>query len=390
MKIKLNYHLRILFLILSIVKMYNSNRVYSQSLPYKLDLRKYADNIMSFPLSDLGMELQYVPLETTSECLIRHIDKIVFTKSYIFISEIDKLFQFDINGKFIKKIGSIGRGPGEYLSVIDFCIDEQIENIYIISSGQLLVFNFEGTFINSYKLSFRPSQIINIDNSSFMFHLFNMPDPANGDVYSWYITDKKGVTLARIKNHLKRVSRPGLIVGDTPFYMFGNTPHFMEFGIDTLYFFQGKIKQPYAIFNFGNLKMNPDPLITSANRKEVARQLKDKLFIDWINENNDYLFFELHLGLSDSTLNSIYNKRTNEICILKDKGFKNNIDEGLTFWPKHFSNDLIIDYIDSFDLLKFIKKNNEARKMKISNEIVNLGKRLNEDSNPVLIILKKP
>ena len=60
--------------------------------------------------------IDYIPLETTSDCLICAIDKLITknNKYYIFDKITQSIFTFDFNGKFISKINSIGHGPGEY------------------------------------------------------------------------------------------------------------------------------------------------------------------------------------------------------------------------------------------------------------------------------------
>jgi hypothetical protein len=59
---------------------------------------------------------------------------------------------YDINGKFIRKIGRSGAGPGEYLKIYDFCIDKERKEIYVLDSDKVKIhkYNFEtGKHINS-------------------------------------------------------------------------------------------------------------------------------------------------------------------------------------------------------------------------------------------------
>jgi hypothetical protein len=59
---------------------------------------------------------------------------------------------FDKNGKFIRKIGRLGAGPGEYLSIYDFCIDKERKEVYILDSGKGKIhkYDFEtGKYISS-------------------------------------------------------------------------------------------------------------------------------------------------------------------------------------------------------------------------------------------------
>jgi len=363
-------------------------------IPFRIDVKKNINNIKAINLSDIGKELLYIPLESTPACLINEINDIEFSDSYIFINETKRLLQFDKSGKFIRQIGSQGRGPEEYIAVTDFCIDNQSKEIYIIAYGKRLVFGFDGHFIKSFSLSIRPFQIIIKDHNSLMYHLPNISGPKVDNRNSWIITDRQEITLKIIKNQLLRVSQPGLIIGDTPLYLFNNSAHFMEFGIDTLYyFFHDTDKKPYAIFILENLKMDIDPLITSSNKEEVGEKLFGKLWINSIYENNDFLFIKFFRGISDSVMCAIFNKKTAVVTILKDNVFRNDLNGGTGFWPKQIINDsILVDYMDAFDLLKSIKQmQSEARTKKdkkFSITLSNLSKQITETSNPILMILK--
>jgi hypothetical protein len=345
-----------------------------KNIPYNIEIKKNFENIKAVNLSAIGKELSFIPLETTPDCLIQEIEKILFSDSYIFVSEIKRLLQFDKNGKFIRQIGSEGRGPEEYFSVGDFSIDEQRKEIYIISiaSARLFIYGFDGAFKNSFNLSFRPAQIIPKDNNSLMFHLWNAP--GNNDP-SWIITNRQGINTASIKNNLKRISKPGLIIKDTPLYLFDNTVHFMEFGIDTLYYFKDTMKKPYAVFSLGDLKIETDQLFTESMVKS-KEFLIDKLWIVSIIENNEFLFIEFSRGITGSSMCAIYNKKNDAVNFLKDDTFQNDLGGGIGFWPKQIINDnMLVDYVDAFDLLKRIIPSS-------------LRSKLTETSNPVLMIVR--
>jgi hypothetical protein len=83
-----------------------------------------------------------------------------------------------------------------------------------------------------------------------------------------------------------------------------------------------------------------------------------------------------------------------QTTILKDKGFFNDLDEGISFWPRYVYNDnVMVDYIDAFELIMIIKKKqretprNKKRKRQYE-EFDKLAGQLDEFSNPVLMILK--
>lgn len=357
------------------------------NISYNINFKKYIRNIQTINLSSIGKEVSYIPLETAPECLIKSINKILFSDSYIFISELNRLLQFDKNGKFIRPIGSSGRGPEEYSHISDFCIDEQKKEIYIISiySPKIWIFDFDGIFKKTVSLSFRPAQIALKDQNSLIFHLGNIP--GNNDP-SWIITNRQGIVMVSIKNNLKRVNQPGLLVEHTPLYSFANTIHFMEYGIDTLYCFSDSQKKPYAVLFLDDLKMDPDLLVTSSMVKD--EKLLNKFWIGSILENNDYMFIKFFRGITNAEMCAIYYKKTGAVTILKDNVFKNDIDGETLFWPKQVINDnVLVDYIDAFDLLnkhpgELIKRNNYS-----STKLSNLKKQLSPTSNPILIILNR-
>ena len=344
-----------------------------QDVPYKIDVNKSIKNIKEISLSSIGRELTYIPLETTPECMIQSIEKVLICNNFIFINGFTKLLQFDRDGKFIRQIGSQGRGPEEFSSVGDFCIDEQKKEVYIITaaSHKLLIFNFDGIFKNSFTLSFRPAQIILKAQNQLLFNLWDQPgsnDPG------WIITSKQGRILKSINYSLKRISQPGFIVKDSPLYTFDNKVFTLEFGIDTLYYFKDFQRKPYAVYSLGDMKMDPDPLITPTLLKDET--ISKKIWVSSILENADFLFTKYDLGVKGPYICSIYNKTTKVVTFLKDNIFKNDLGGGIGFWPKQIVDDkILVDYADAFDLLKGIIPTNLRSKLTVT-------------SNPVLIILK--
>lgn len=74
----------------------------------------------------LYKSLKVIFLETNESCLIGMITKIQVYDKYIFIldsSVAKSLYVFDKDGRFIRKIGTIGGAPGDYVSIDDFAIN---------------------------------------------------------------------------------------------------------------------------------------------------------------------------------------------------------------------------------------------------------------------------
>lgn len=138
------------------------------NVPVNYEKKQEPDSIFS--------DYQFIVLETNENCLISDPQKVVIKNQNIFIQDFNKsLFMFGLDGKFKKKIGEQGRGPGEYLQLAAFEIDDN-NNIYILDYHKIIQFSPEGTFINSQNLnlsskSFQcwPEQFKKIDSGYYLW-----------------------------------------------------------------------------------------------------------------------------------------------------------------------------------------------------------------------------
>lgn len=318
--------------------------------PYKVDIISSIDNIKAVPLSSITKRIEYIPLQTIPESLLGEVNKIAISDSFIFVSDFEKLMQFDRQGKFIRKVGSNGRGPGEYVHIFDITVDNKQTVVYILSTRtkDLLSFDFRGNFIKSFKLQESSLEFIADTSNHLLFQMSNLGKPEGTKSYSWFLTDTEGNVLLRISNSLYKTNRLGrFFIVKKPLYLYNGSLHFMEFGIDTLYFFNNDIKTPYAIFKFGDLKIDSDPEVQS--QKDLDKY-KEKLYISTILEAEKYLYLNISRGFLLDLVPWIFNKQTKELTVLENKGFIDDIKGLATFWPKLIFNDsILIDYIDAYN-----------------------------------------
>ena len=102
-------------------------------------------------LSEITEEITAIELELTDESMINpdRINKVHLFDNLVFISEFNQMLVFDMEGKFIRSIGSKGQGPGEYLHIKSFTVDEQNKIIYIIIDNNLKIIGYDlnGKFV---------------------------------------------------------------------------------------------------------------------------------------------------------------------------------------------------------------------------------------------------
>jgi hypothetical protein len=111
-------------------------------------------------MSQLFKNVVPIILETTQNSLIGEIVEKLYAMDSILIiadySEAKSIFIFNREGKFSHKIGRIGHGPGEYVSLCDFCVDTVGKIIYILDRAADRIHKYEiysGKHIKSIKLS---------------------------------------------------------------------------------------------------------------------------------------------------------------------------------------------------------------------------------------------
>jgi hypothetical protein len=75
-----------------------------------------------------------IKLETTDECLIKAISKIMFDENRLFIFDqlLKSVFIFDMNGKFLHTIKRVGMGPGEYTQLNCVCLNVSKKQLILV------------------------------------------------------------------------------------------------------------------------------------------------------------------------------------------------------------------------------------------------------------------
>ncbi len=146
-------------------------------------------------LSSMIEESKIIDLEATKESLISNIYKIeLFDNKFYVLDKASfaaggKLLVFDEEGKYIRKIGNIGRARNEYVSLGGFAINQKPKEIILLddTSQKLIIFDISGKFKRYIDLLFTARQVEILDDGSFLF--------ATGgrDCERLIITDSNGV-----------------------------------------------------------------------------------------------------------------------------------------------------------------------------------------------------
>jgi hypothetical protein len=366
---------------------------------YMVSLENTFDKTHSVQLSTIGSEIEYIPLETNRKSVLSKITKIALSEPYLFVTDKERLHQFNREGRFIRQIGSKGRGPGEYqgLFIWDICVNDSLNQLIALSI-HTHIFDFDGNFIKQ----FRNDTINNVERvfpwkeNQFIYYYWNAAKYMDPNEYSLIILNENGETITTYKNHHKRIQQPSFGFNQwAPFYLFQNKIRFKEFGVDTLYTVEKDQFTPHAIFDLGNKAPPADIFIPDTkNMSGIFKGFTGKFWIKDIVEDDENFYLSLFCPadlitsrMEDILLQGVCPKVSCDAKIL-DNGFQNNIDGGLPFFPKYIYNDsILVDWVDAFDLRQHVLKNNSEEMRKLYGQkydvLVKLAKSLNDESNPI-------
>lgn len=123
--------------------------------------------------SDIVDSVKYISLETHPDGLFdgEKISKILLRNGKIFIYDRRKtnaLLMFDISGKFERRIGKRGGGPGEYNILWGFTVDDQYIYLLDLSKKSVLVFDYSGGHVKDLKMPFSVTDMAVLDNGDFI------------------------------------------------------------------------------------------------------------------------------------------------------------------------------------------------------------------------------
>ena len=113
-----------------------------------LDFSKCVDDTLN--VSDWMYPLEIVRLETTEESLLGSVDKLVEYNEnyYVLDKKRNCVLVFDGTGNFLRRVGRVGQGPGEYSTLSDFIVDEKTGCLYLLAnSSTVYAYDNEGSFL---------------------------------------------------------------------------------------------------------------------------------------------------------------------------------------------------------------------------------------------------
>jgi hypothetical protein len=340
-------------------------------------------------LSSLTNQIKYIPLETNKKILIKRIDQLFITKNYYIISDRNRCYLFNKQGKFIRFIGKYGKGPKEFCMIRSIDVNEATKCIYICPNYKRVIYqyDFNGNFIKKYSNNLDISQFIFIDSTNYMLKNNNY----HGDSeFDYTIVDEKKDTINKFRNYVhfdySAINRGSVLSRNRRCFLVRNTSsiYAKSFFNDTIFqIISPKKRIAKYILNCENLKL---PYELLGNNPKYYQKKSNFLIPSNISLNSNYTFAKIEYQKKE--YGSFYSQKTKKTYFLpyfKNEmyGFTNDIDKGLPFWPfTCYKEKQLIGYFLPYQLLDYMKEHSIK-----SENLQYLNKKINENDNPVLVLV---
>lgn len=313
------------------------------------------------PISQIAKDIKYIPLQTKEECLLSDELQISLIDNFIFVGDQQSMtfYRFDINGRFLNKIGSKGNGPGEYPYGMYFYVDDKSKEFYVISTrtSALFVYNYEGNFLKKINAENLGWNIAIHNHKIYYYNNQYNRIKNNNKVYELYEIDKKSQYTNKLKTTITSAADDRLIM-EIPFFYSDNGQLFYKNPFNPyVYKIENSLKLlPYYEIDCGKkpseLKVND---VRSYGKDKIVRHIfenKNILLITYVFENK--LFYSLASKSDFKFANAITNT---------ESGFRDDIKKGPVFTPMKnmsASSNTLISFTSPENLLE--STDNEFRK----------------------------
>ena len=347
-------------------------------------------------LSQIANDIKYLPLG--NEMPLSEIENVkYFDNHYIVVDKNKRFFRFSDKGKLLNQIGKQGKGPGEYLHILDFVVHPQTGNIYSIRGekpNHIMIFSLDGEYLQTIVLK-NLAKNIGITNQNLFIYYFDSRQNIEKNIE---ILDKDGNSLA---NYLSKYNftrdRVHNYWSECILYSLGGNLHFKETHSDTIFYLDGEKIIPKVILNSGDRRLTPKKREIINNEflqipTKVGETMAQTLMPNNLFETVNYVFYFYWYGRKEGML--AYNKSIyDQIEIDSDVGIINDIDGGPNIKLKRTKDDnTVLSWINAYELKQYIEskdfKNFNPKNSNKKKELEQLANSLDENDNPVLMIVK--
>ena len=329
-----------------------SKEVYDEGI-VRVKVYPTKGNINYLFASEVISDVEYIPLETSDQCLIGEYFSANISENYILVHSRSQCVLFSRQGKYIRHIGSQGNGPEEYKLVSGMSIDEKSCMVYISSLYELLVYRISGEFVKKLNLnnfkktsgisgSFGNVKHLKDDLFCSDIVLFTGEEP-----YGFVIFSLEGNVVKLFTNYTTFESGNSFsgIFFFSDLYPYNGQLNFREMYSDTLFLLNDQLEfVPKVIFDLCGRKI-PTKM---RGAKDII--LSAYTYVMHIHELENYILFTCDFGdirpkNMPEMQSCLYDKKSNKLTVFKQDLLGQRL-RTIPSMPGVYSdsNELLVDY----------------------------------------------
>lgn len=344
-------------------------------------------------LSQLADEITYIPLDDS--ILMAGINSNYnpkFVNNHMYLCDSNHgILIFNRDGSFLRKVGSKGRGPGEYLFGSEFAVDNITGSVYLSDLSNLIkVYSRNGDYQRSFSLKEYGGSIDAL--TMFNDRLFVTFNLQFGDdfKYEWVFLDTLGNIVSKKERAIPIYKSNYLTGGGT--YFFDQKMNFWHNFKDTVYSFNSDLTyRPNFILAPGEYRL-PKSYVD-----DPIKRLPEYIMFKQIFETKKYLIIRYGFYKGKNGIIIIdkkdYKSYTSYLTSDNDGGITNDLDGGIKFMPVSYNvedgREYLMGLMDPFQLKAHANSNefksSTPKYTEKKKEFEKLANTLKETDNPVLL-----
>ena len=362
-----------------------------------IDVAGAYNNISEINLSEYASSIEYIPLETTDESMIPGNIigmRIAPTDDgyVIFSANTSNIpLHFSNTGKFISKIGTVGRAEKEFGSVYNAfphnnCID-------IPDYQKIITYNLaDGSYVKSTPANIGVSHAYRYPDGTYTYLEMNFETKLD----NIFVIDSTGKEIASKLLGQYELNKPtaealentppegsgifsfAIVRKKQPLLCAGqNSPVIFINEKDTVYAVDKTASiSPKYLVNYGDFRpgLYINSIFFETDKFIISRALFNGQLYPNIKDGYRFIHF-------------VYDKQSGQTRGLevdpatKSAGFTNDLDNGgIAFFPKTLANGKMYQLVDAIKFMDYAEQSS-SQKMK------EIAAQLNEESNPVMVVV---
>ncbi|MDD4656882.1 MAG: 6-bladed beta-propeller [Bacteroidales bacterium] len=283
------------------------------------------------PLDSIVASTEVIELDNSEKAPIIGVISSLYESEWSFyvVSDSKFVYEYDKTGKYIRQIGTQGRGPGEYLSVegISANSKDSSVNLFDFPSQRLLKYDREGNYLSFFEPKFKDPLLYLSSfypyKDSLLFYTAN-----NSSRTDLFLFSNLGGDMDVISKKERSMLPGEIILGNINIFGDNQNPYIYNYFNDTIFTLKNKKLIPTLLARIGNLRIDYDNLFI----EKMGNSGNSIFQMGNIIKGGDYVLFFYNISAilerTRTPFLSLYNVTTNSYT--QNVQIKDNTESLLT------------------------------------------------------------